>query len=145
MFKQNLTFLIILISYTLFFSSLVQVYSFPTEFKADTDSDIEFLQEALRLNMNEVDKLRHSNRTSNAGKRKRVTSDAPNIVNRRVLTVNKGMNIAGNIKSESIKVSDLNIVGKVDVLSLLTSTNISTKKVSTDNLSVEKIVATDVN
>jgi len=145
MFKQNLTFLIILISYTLFFSSLVQVNSFPTEFKADTDSDIEFLQEALRLNMNEVDKLRYSNKTSNAAKRKRVTSDAPNIVNRRVLTVNKGMNIAGNIKSESIKVSDLNIVGKVDVSSLLTSTNISTKKVSTDNLSVEKIVSTDVN
>ncbi len=64
--------------------------------------------------------------------------------NHKVLTVNKGMNIAGNVVSNSVKVQNLFIDGKADVSSQVVSEKVDTKKISTDSISVEKIISTNV-
>jgi hypothetical protein len=128
MFKKNITFLIILLTYT----SLI--YSSPTESKTEMESQIELLQESMDFN----------NKNTTNHKVEDRKSSFESSINKRVLTVNKGMNIAGNIKTKSVLVNDLYIGGKADITLQIKSENIKTKKISTESLSVEKIISTDV-
>lgn len=155
MFKQNLAFLLILITYSLYFTCFIRCS--PSDFKVQMDSDYELLQKALELKqrntqnfqspsgqvLTELEKVVVNNRNNTKAKRTKQNNDEPELQRKRV-TINKGMNIAGNINTESINVQDLVIDGKADITLKTTSLNMETKKLTTNNLSIEKIISNEV-
>lgn len=144
MFKLNFAFLIILISCTLFLSKYVQ--SIPSASKTDIAGEIDLLQKELDSNLptNSSTQKSKPNESNIPKNRKTNESEKEKKQPDRVLTINKGMIVTGNIHSGSIKVEDLFIDGKVDITSLVTSEKIITQKLVTNSLVVEKIISADV-
>jgi len=119
--------------------------SFPTDIKTGKETDIELLQKSLLLNIEKHDHERNSTNHLNHNSHRSNNEEWNTNGNKpRVLTINKGMNIAGDIKSASINVNNLLIDGKVEVTSLVSADKLITKKLSTNSLSVEKIISSDV-